>query len=136
MISGNWGDDYLSTRIVKREAGQIQGNGNATLAEDLEAEGGDTRQIWLFQRLDEVRMLRMWGHLRGNAATNMQKRDAENSFRTMDMVLAAGRGFDVEPNPGATATGRGKGMLALAGVATSGSALASRAEHYLKSEHW
>lgn len=136
MVDGVWGTDYLSTRIIKPKAGTVHHSGNATLADDLEAEGGDTVNKWIFRHLDEVRMVRMWGTLRGNAASNMQKTPAETSFRTTDMVLAAGRGFDVEPNSAASFKSRAKAMLALSGVAATGSALRSRAEHYLKAEHW
>jgi hypothetical protein len=136
LIDGVWGNTYLSTRIVKREAGSVHGSGNANFAEDLKAEGGDTDEIWIFQRLDERRMLSLWGSLRGNASANVQKKPEEISFRTSDMVLTAGRGHDVEPNSAAPFARRAKGALLLAGVASSGSALRARAEHYLKNEHW
>lgn len=136
MIDGVWGSNYLSTRVVKRKPGVIHHSGNATLADDLEAEGGDTDERWIFRHLDEVRMLRMWGALRGNAASNLQKNAAEASFRTTDMVLAAGRGHNVEPNPAATFASRAKASLVLAGAANSGGALSARAEHYQKVELW
>lgn len=136
LIDGVWGNTYLSTRIVKRESGGVHGSGNATLAEDLKAEGGDTDEIWIFQRLDERRMLSLWGSLRGNAAANVQKKPEEISFRTTDMVLAAGRGHDVEPNSTAPFGRRAKAALLLADVASSGSALRARAEYYQKTEHW
>ena len=137
MITGSWGEDYLSTRVVKRAADSIHGTGNATLGEDMEAEGGDTRSIWIFRRLDEQRMLRIWGGLRGNAADNAHQQSAgETSFRTSDMVLCAGRGYELDGDPAASFTDRAKGSLVLAGAASSGGALASRAEHYIKVEHW
>lgn len=137
MIAGSWGEDYLSTRVIKRAPGTIHGTGNATLAEDMEAEGGDTRSIWIFRRLDEQRMLSLWGGLRGNAADNAhQQNPGEMSFRTSDMVLCAGRGYELDGDPAASFSDRAKGSLILAGVASSGGALASRAEHYIKVEHW
>ena len=136
LIDGVWGTDYLSTRIVKPQPGTVHHSGNATLADDLEAEGGDTTNKWIFRRLDEARMVRMWSTLRGNVASNIQKKPSETSFRITDMVLAAGRGIEVEPNSAAGFERRAKAMLVLSGVATTGSALRSRAEHYLKAEHW
>ena len=137
MIAGSWGEDYLSTRVVKRAAGSMNATGNATFAEDMEAEGGDTRLIWIFRRLDEQRMLSLWGGLRGNAADNAhQQNPSETSFRTSDMVICAGRGYELDGDPAASFTDRAKGSLVLAGVASSGGALASRAEHYIKVEHW
>jgi hypothetical protein len=114
----------------------VHDTGNATFVEDLKAEGGDTDEIWIFQRLDERRMLSLWGSLRGNAAANAQKKPDEISFRTTDMVLAAGRGHDVEPISAAPFSRRAKGAVLLAGVASSGSALRARAEYYQKTEHW
>jgi hypothetical protein len=62
--------------------------------------------------------------------------DPASSFRISDLILAAGRGIDVEENPLASLTGRAQGFAVASAVATSAAQLHVRADYYAQVEHW
>lgn len=136
LIHGVEGGAYVSTRPVKQGSGQARRTRTATLADDLEAEGGDTLFTWLFRHLDEGRMLRLWSSMQGNLTTDAETYAPETSFRTSDMILAAGRGIDVEDNSSSAFAARARGRKTVATLAPSCGALGTRADNYLEVEHW
>ena len=143
-IAGVWGAVHISIRATAAKpavAGKPLAPGReayiSTLDEDIAAEGSDTRHVWLFHRLDECRMLRLWGSLKDNVlAAHSGRFNATSTFRVADIVLAAGRGIDVEANPIATLTGRARGLAFAANVAANYVQLQARADMCAQVEHW
>jgi hypothetical protein len=135
-IAGEWGAGYISTRPVKHDPTRPRDTATATLIDDLQAEGGETRHMWLFHRLDENRMLRLWNTLQSGVPATWKTANSEASFHMCDMILATGRGIDVEEDPGVSFDARATGTIELATLANSGAEMAAHASHYLKIEHW
>ena len=138
-VDGVWGAAHMSTRPL--EGGPLnprrKESPNTTLAEDIEAEGADTQHIWLFRRMDESRMLRMWSTLKDAVAlVSRAKYEDATGFQSSDLIMAAGRGLDVETYPVATATRRAEAMTFMATAAANSRQLQSRADHYAQVEHW
>ena len=129
------GSTYMSVRPVDPGKDRLLKTPTATLADDIEAEGGDTPHLWRFRNLDEARMMRVWDQFKGLGAAKWKNDATENCFHFCDMVLAAGQGVDVEAFSGASLTNRAKGALHLATLAFSHTTLAARAEDYLKVRH-
>ena len=61
------GSTYMSVRPVDPKEDRLLKTPTATLADDIEAEGGDTPHLWRFRNLDEARMMRIWDQFRGLA---------------------------------------------------------------------
>lgn len=136
-INSVWGRAYISTRPVKSgDTRRRMDTPTATLNDDIEAEGEDARNIWIYQRLDEGRMLRLWSGLQSGVPAIWKQNEPSASFHMCDMILAAGRGYDVEETPLSSATGRARGTTELATLASSYLQMAAHAEHYMKVEHW
>ncbi len=142
-IVGVWGSAYVSTRpfdpaaAFQRKSVAQGGEPTATLQDDLDAEGRETTDIWHFKRMDEARMLRLWGALRERVATvPIGLYDPTSSFRVSDLILTAGRGIAVEAEPVAGLADRARGQAAAEAVATTFVQLQVRADYYAKVEHW
>lgn len=58
------------------------------------------------------------------------------SFRVSDLILAVGRGIDVEANPAASLAERAYAMAVATAVANNFVELEARAEHFEQVEHW
>lgn len=138
-IAGVWGSAHISTRPVtgKVSAGAGRSYATATLLDDVTAEGGDTHHKWRFTRMDECKMLRVWFGLRKNFTTlGTRKYDPSVSFRTSDLILAAGRGIEVESSSTASFSKQAHAVAVGEAVATNFSQLHGRAEYYSMVEHW
>lgn len=143
-IASVWGGAHISIRPTAAKAADPRKPSApgreayvSTLDEDIAAEGHDTRHIWLFHRLDECRMLRLWGGLKDNVvAAHSGRFDPTSTFRVADLVLAAGRGIDVETHPIATLTSRARGLAFAANVAANYVQLQARADICAQVEHW
>lgn len=136
-VDGVRGSAYANTRPVKDAGAEARMFRTATLDDDIEAEGGvDTNAVWLFRKLDEARMLRLWSSMQGSVVIDPDSYSPESSFRTSDMLLAAGRGITVEGTLGARYRDRARGDIALAQAASNCGELAARADRYLHFEHW
>ena len=138
-IEGVWGGAHISTRPVtgKGLPGAGRSNATASLHDDVTAEGGDTKHKWRFTRLDECKMLRVWLELRKSFVVPGDRTYQPSvSFRTSDLILAAGRGIDVESNSVASFSKRAHGVAASEAVATDFTQLHGRAEYYAQVEHW
>ena len=138
-IEGVWGGAHISTRPVvgKVLPGGGRSYATASLLDDVTAEGGDTHHKWRFTGMDECKMLRVWFGLRKNFATpGTRKYQPSVSFRTSDMILAAGRGIEVESNSVASFSKRAHGVAVGEAVATNFAQLHGRAEYYSMVEHW
>lgn len=136
MIDGVRGSAYASTRPVEQETGEARMMRTATLDDDIDAEGTDTQVVWLFRRLDEGRMLRLWSKMEANIVNAKELYSPTTSFRTSDMLLAAGRGIMVEADLGASFAERARGDTVLVNLADSCAELATLADNYLQIEHW
>lgn len=134
-VDGPPGSTYMSVRPVDPKDDRMLKTPTATLADDIEAEGGDTPHLWRFRYLDEARMMRVWDQFKGLAAARWKSDATENCFHFCDMVLAAGQGVDVEAFSGASLRNRAKGALHLSTLAFTHGLLAAHAEDYLKVRH-
>lgn len=138
-IEGVWGGAHISTRPVtgNLQPGAGRGNATASLHDDVTAERGDTVHKWRFTRMDECKMLRVWLELRKNfVVPGAREYQSSVSFRTSDLILAAGRGIDVESNSVASFSKRARGVAVGDAVATNFTQLHGRAEYYAQVEHW
>jgi hypothetical protein len=135
-IDGVRGAAYASTRPVGKEKLEARMFRTATLDDDIEAEGTDTQAVWLFRNLDEGRMLRLWSAMMGTVVNDADLYSPDTSFRTSDMLLAAGRGIAVDDATGTSYTQRAQGDTVMVNLAASCGALSIRADRYLKFEHW
>lgn len=142
-IVGVWGSAYVSTRPFDPAAAYTRkpvakgGAVTATLQDDINAEGGETTDIWHFNRMDESRMLRLWGSMTERVGTvPVTLYDPRSSFRVCDLILAAGRGIAVEAQPTAGLADRAFGQSVADAGATSFVQLQVRADYYAEVEHW
>lgn len=138
-IEGVWGNAHISTRppAANLARGARRSFATATLHDDVAAEGGDTDHRWRFTRMDECKMLRVWFGLRQNFATpGSRKYQPSTSFRTSDLILAAGRGIEVESSSSASFSEQAHGVAVAEAVAGDAVQLHGRAEHYAQVEHW
>jgi len=127
---------YMSVRPVKDTANRGPEAMTATLADDVKAEGRDTPYLWTYTRMDEARILRAWDQFKGPLALHSKTRKRENSFRVCDMLLAIGRGHEIEPTATGTLTDQAEAPIRFAALAINRIALSANAERYLKFEHW
>lgn len=142
-IVGVWGSAYVSTRPFDPAAAYTRkpvsqgGDVTATLQDDINAEGRETTDIWHFNRMDEARMLRLWGSMTERVGTvPIRLYDPTSSFRVSDLILAAGRGIAVEAQPTAGFADRARGQAVADAAATSFVQLQIRADYYAEVEHW
>jgi hypothetical protein len=138
-VDGVWGAAHMSTRPLEGGLANPhrKESPNTTLTEDIAAEGADTGHIWRFSHMDEGRMLRLWVTLRDAIAlVSRAKYEDATGFKTSDLILAAGRGRDVETYPVATATARAEAMIFTQTAAANSRQLQARADHYAQVEHW
>lgn len=143
-IMGLWGKAHISTRPLPVDPDNPGRAGLSaieapatTLEDDMKAEGKNPPHFWHFTRMDECRMLRMWGTLEQDVGMARDlDYDPASSFRVSDIVLAAGRGIAVETNPVASFSARARGMVVAADVASSFVQLQGRADYLTQVEHW
>lgn len=136
-IAGLWGSAHCSTRPLKAKVAGQGPSQTATLAIDMEAEGPLQPLVWRYRRMDESRMLRLWGSLKEQIHTmHGGTYEASTSFRTSDLILAAGRGVDIEANPVASFSARARGIAFAKAVATNCFQLQQRADYYMQVAHW
>ena len=84
-------------------------------------------------------MLGLWSAVKGGI--DLSHRAASSyrpavSFRVSDLILAVGRGIDVEAHSAASSTGRARAMVVATAVANNFVELEARAEHFEQVEHW
>ena len=127
---------YMSVRPVTDNANRGPEATTATLADDVKAEDGDTPYLWTYTKMDEARVLRAWDQFKGPLKLHAKNRKRENCFRVCDMLLAIGRGHEIEPTATGSLTDQAKASTLLAALALNRIALAANAERYLKFEHW
>ena len=110
----------------------------ATLEDDVEAEGVMLPPMWVYTRLNEAVMVRVWDQYKGDVATDWNGKNSyqNNCFRFCDMVMAAGQGHAIDTKSHESLSRRAAGSLQMATLATSDAALSERAEHYLKVQLW
>jgi hypothetical protein len=136
-IAGEWGSAHISTRPLKENPSHQ--SKSSTLQDDIEAEGNAKVRLWRFHRMDERRMLGLWSTVMGGMdfsyRTAASYRPAV-SFRVSDLILAVGRGIDVDAYPAGSATGRARAMVIATAVANNFVELEARAEHFEQVEHW
>lgn len=137
-VSSPWGDTYASVRAVQPDI-RFPDLVTANFADDVKAMGADTRHRWMYRRLDESRVLRMWDQFKGNIASLWdEKHSAHNNhcFYICHRLLLAGQGFDTDDASPASFTERAKNEQVLAMLAKSANTLSSYAEVYAKVDHW
>ena len=137
-VSSPWGDAYASVRAVQPDV-RFPRRVTANFGDDVKATGADTRHRWMFRRLDESRVLRMWDQFKGDIASQWDEKPAahnDHCFHICHRLLLAGQGFDTDDASPASFTQRAKNEQLLAMLAKSHNALASYADAYAKVEHW
>ncbi len=130
---------YMSTRLIEPDpkAGKGREANTATLAEDIKAEGGqDTPYTWSYENMDEARMLRAWDQFKEPMIRHAKNRKMENCFQVCDMLLAIGRGIDIDPDAAGSLTGQAMAPVQRLALSVDRKELAAQAERYLKYEHW
>lgn len=136
-IAGQWGAAHISTRPLKETPAHR--STSSTLQDDIDAEGNAKVRLWRFHRMNECRMLGLWNTVKGGM--DLSHRAARSyrpatSFRVSDLILAAGRGINVEADAAASLTGRAHAMVVATAVANNFVELEARAEHFEQVEHW
>lgn len=84
-------------------------------------------------------MLGLWNTVKGSMDFTHRASSSYRpavSFRVSDLILASGRGIDVEANPAASLAGRARAMVVATAVANNFVELEARAEHFEQVEHW
>jgi hypothetical protein len=136
-ITGLWGSAHCSTRPQMAKTIGQGPTQTASLADDMAGEGPLQPLVWRYRRMDESRMLRLWSTMKAQIHTmHGGSYEPSTSFRTSDLILAAGRGIDIEANPVASFSARARGMAFAKAVATNCYQLQQRADYYMQVAHW